>query len=138
MSHADLEAALHAVPFLTPIGVSVAEASVGRVVLRIPADKRTRDFEGHVASGALFVVGELAATLALASHPDMAGRTVRRTEAHIRYEGATPRSLLATAEVGELGDLSEDEPCVAVTTRIVDRDAVIATVTATFVVPVTR
>lgn len=138
MSHADLEAALHEVPFLAPLGVSVSEAAGGRVVLRIPADKRTRDFEGHVASGALFVVGELAATLALASHPHLQGRAVRRKHAEIAYETTTTRSLLVTAEVTTLPDLSDDEPEVYVSARLMDRDALVATVTARFVVPIIR
>ncbi|MFT6143992.1 MAG: acyl-coenzyme A thioesterase PaaI-like protein [Myxococcota bacterium] len=138
MAHADLEAALHEVPFLAPIGLSVTEASAGRIVLRIPADKRTRDFEGHVASGALFVVGELAATLALASHPQMHGRAVRRKQAEITYETTTTRPLLVTAEVTTLPDLTEEEPEVLVSAQLMDRDALVATVTAKFVVPVVR
>jgi len=135
MPHPDLEAALASVPFLAPIGVGVAEASTGRIVLKIPADKRTRDFEGNVASGALFVVGELAATLALASHPDMVGRVVRRKHASIEYANATNRPLLAVAEVGLLPDLQDEEPEVRVVTRVMDRDEVVATVCAGFTVP---
>jgi len=135
MSRADLEAALNSVPFLAPIGVGVADASAGEVTLRVPADKRTRDFEGHVASGALFVVGELAATLALASHPAMAGRAVRRRHASIEYAGVTTRPLLAVARVELLPDLSVDEPEVCVVARLMDRDEAVATVCATFSVP---
>lgn len=135
MSHAELEAALHEVPFLAPIGVSVAGASAGRIVLRIPADKRTRDFEGHVASGAQFIVGELAATLALASHPAIAGRAVRRTHAEITYETTTTRPLLVTAEVRTLPDLAADEPEVSIWAHLMDRETLVATVMAQFVVP---
>lgn len=135
MSHADLEAALHAVPFLAPIGMGVEEASTGLVVLRLPADKRTRDFDGRVASGALFVVGELAATLALASHPGVTGRTVRRKSASIEYKGSTTRPLLVRAEVGDLAGLEGDEPEVRVIAELLDRDECIATVTAVFAVP---
>lgn len=129
MSHADLEAALHAVPFLAPLGVSVADASPGAIDLRVPADKRTRDFSGHVASGALFVVGELAATLALASHPAVGERPIRRQSASIAYHGVTTRALLTRARVGEVAAAGGP---VEVQATLWDRDELIATVTARF------
>lgn len=133
MAAHDLDRLLAAVPFLAPLGMSVERADPGEIVLRLPADKRTRDFHGHVASAALFAAGELAATVALGTHPALAGRPVRRRHARIDYVGVTTRAVRARARL-DGGTLPPEGPAaVDVRAELLDRnDAIVAVVIATF------
>lgn len=124
-----LEDALAAVPFLTPIGITVAEVEAGRIGLRLPADKRTRDFSGYVSSGALFTACELAATLVLLTHPDLAGREPRRREAHIQYDHQTNRPVTVTASLPALPTGTDVEVSASAIAKNGDS---ICTLTATF------
>lgn len=72
MSVAALDRALQSVPFLNHLGVRVEESRPGSAVVRLPALPENTNHTGNLHSAALFAVGELAALVALGTHPELA------------------------------------------------------------------
>ena len=99
MSHVELEKALQSVPFLAALGVRVEDARPGKVVLRLPAVDANRNFAGVVQSGAVFSVGELAAAVAVKTHPHLIDVELLQKGSRIRYHSTSSKDLTAHAEV---------------------------------------
>lgn len=80
-----IEQSLRAVPFITTLGITVEEARPGRVMLRLPCAAGNTNAAGDLHSGALFTLGELTASLAVATHPDLGQLLIRQKVAHVQY-----------------------------------------------------
>ncbi len=96
-----LETALQRVPFVSTLGIRVEDARPGRVVLRLPALYDTTAHCGAVHTAALFALGELAAGVAVGSHPDLAALTHYLKASRIAYINPTRSDVTAHAEVPE-------------------------------------
>lgn len=99
MSRVELENALRTVPFLSTLGISVEDARPGKIVLRLPAVSANRNYAGVVQSGAVFSVGELAAAVAVQTHPNLVDVEALQQGARIHYVGTSAKDLTAHAEV---------------------------------------
>lgn len=101
MAHPALEHALSQVPFLSTLGVRVEEARPAHVVLRLPALDGNRNAAGAVYGAALFTVGELAATVAAATHPDLHELHHALVGSRIRYFATATGDVTAHADLTE-------------------------------------
>ena len=99
MSRQDLERALAKVPFLAGLGVRVEEAKPGNVVLRLPSAQGSRNFDGVIHAAAVFALGELAAAVALGTHPLLVDVEPLQKGTTIRYLGTSKKDVTAHAEV---------------------------------------
>ena len=87
------------VPWVRHLGVTVEDAQPGRAVLRLPAREGNTNADGALASGALFAIGELAATVALATHPGLQDLTHLQLGSSVRYLAAADKDVTAHAEI---------------------------------------
>ncbi|MBN2798927.1 MAG: DUF4442 domain-containing protein [Deltaproteobacteria bacterium] len=94
-----LSEALRAVPFLATLGITVEQAQAGEVVLRLPSNEGNRGHGGTLHTGALFSVGELAAGVALGTHPRLQGlqHLIRGTS--VRYQRSSTADVTARAAI---------------------------------------
>ena len=99
MSLAALESALKQVPFIDTLGIRVEEARTGHVVLRLPYDEMVCNHSGALQSGALFAVGELAAAVALGTHPALTGHVHLQKSTKIKYFLPSSKDVTAHANV---------------------------------------
>jgi acyl-coenzyme A thioesterase PaaI-like protein len=99
MSRVQLEQVLRTVPFISSLGIAVEEARPGQVVLRVPAASGNLSHGGVMHSGALFTVGELAAGVALGTHPRLASLTKLQKATRIEYIGTSGKDVTAHAMV---------------------------------------
>jgi uncharacterized protein (TIGR00369 family) len=95
MSRVQLESVLKTVPFVDTLGVSVEEARPGQVVLRLPMKPGNLAHGGVLHTGAMFAVGELAASVALGTHPRLA--SLKRLQKATRIEYLAPSTKDTTA-----------------------------------------
>lgn len=95
MSLTLLELSLQQVPFLATLGVRPQEASPGKVVLRLPYARDLANHAGALHTGAVFAVGELAAAVALGSHPSLASAVQLQKSTKIKYYLATNTDVTA-------------------------------------------
>jgi acyl-coenzyme A thioesterase PaaI-like protein len=99
VAHPALQEALHQVPFVALLGVTVEEATPQELVLRLPFAPTHRGVDGALFGAAVFAVGELAATAALLAHPELADRAIRQTSSRITYQGTATSDVTAHARV---------------------------------------
>lgn len=99
MSLAQLNAALNAVPFLNTLGIRVEESRPGHVVLRLPHSPAICNHAGAIHTGAVFTVGELAGAVALATHPELAGRKHLQKSTKVKYYLPSTKDVTAHATV---------------------------------------
>ena len=99
MSRAQLEQILRTVPYVAALGISVEEAKAGLVVLRIPSQAVNLNADGALHSGALFSVGELAASVALGTHPKLAKIKKLAKASRIEYLATTKGDVTAHAQI---------------------------------------
>ncbi len=99
MSRQALEESLRTVPFVEHLGITVESAKPGNVTLRLPCNRQNQNVEGHLAHGALFQVGELAAAAALGTHPDLRALVQKHRVSHIQYRAFSSRDVTARAKV---------------------------------------
>ena len=93
MSTTVLEQTLRTVPFVAQLGIRVEEAGPGHAVLRMPFADAVTQHGGALHTGAIFTLGELAAGVAVGTHPEL-GRMV-----HLRKSVKIKYFLQATADV---------------------------------------
>ncbi|MBW1876916.1 MAG: DUF4442 domain-containing protein [Deltaproteobacteria bacterium] len=101
MSRQELEKTLGRVPFLSTLGVRVEEVKPGAVVLRLPSTQGNRNFDGVIDAAAVFAVGQLAAAVALGTHPNLVDLEALQKGASIKYVGTSKKDITAHAEVTE-------------------------------------
>lgn len=99
MSRQELEKSLERVPFLSTLGVRVEEAKPGAVVLRLPSSHGNRNFDGVLDAAALFALGQVAATVALGTHPNLVDVEPLNKGSTIRYLGTSKKDVTAHAEI---------------------------------------
>lgn len=110
----DIEAVIRTVPFIATLGVSVEEARVGQIVLRLPMKKESQAAGGILHSGAMFTLGELAAAVAAGTHPKLAKYTRLQRATRILYKANSSKDVTAHAEI--------TAEMVAAVTKGVERD----------------
>ena len=98
-SRQQLESILCSVPFVAALGVGVEECRPGDVVLRLPAKSENTAHGGTIHTGAMFTVGELAASIALGSHPALASLVHLQKASRIVYMRASGSDVTAHATV---------------------------------------
>lgn len=99
MSNASLDAALHQVPFLATLGVSVEQARPGRVVLRLPYQHSSTTSDGSLHNAVIFGVAELAALVVVATHPELHAYRVELLTSSVVYQARAHRDVTAHAEL---------------------------------------
>ena len=99
MSRQELESTLQRVPFLATLGVRVEDVKPGEVVLRLPSVQGTRNYDGVIHAAAVFALGELAATVALTTHPLLVDVEPLQRGSTITYLGTSKKDVTAHAEV---------------------------------------
>ena len=85
MSSVALEQSLQKVPFLATLGVRVEETQTGHLVLRLPFNDTLTNHAGTLHTATVFAIGELAAAVVLATHPDLAGHHHLQKSTKIKY-----------------------------------------------------
>lgn len=101
MSVAELDRALRQVPFIGTIGVRVEEARPGHLVLRLPYDKKVTNHAGALHTAAIFACGELAAAVALATHPELGRHAHLLKSTKIKYFLPSSKDVTAHVTIGE-------------------------------------
>ena len=99
MSIQKLQDALHAVPFLKHMEIIVDAAMPGHVTLTVAPSGMLNDHAGHLHSGALFVLGEAAAGIAVGTHPNLNALVTRQQASGIRYLQSCTNPAKATGEI---------------------------------------
>lgn len=94
-----LEQALHTVPFLSTLGITVEQARPGEIVLRLPSLEGNTSHGGSLHTGAIFAVGELAAGVALGTHPELAELVHLIRGTRIKYVSTSFKDVTAHATV---------------------------------------
>lgn len=103
MSRTQLDQVLKTVPFVGALGISVEEARPGQVVLRLPMAPSNLAHGGILHTGAMFTVGELAAAVALGTHPRLAQLTRLQKATRIEYLATSTKDVTAHAMItGEM------------------------------------
>jgi acyl-coenzyme A thioesterase PaaI-like protein len=96
---AALEQALRAVPLLESFGVRAEDLRPGALVLRLPYGPHITNHAGAIHNGAIFAVGELAAAVVLATHPELGRFRQFQKSSRIKYFVPSHRDVTAHAEV---------------------------------------
>ena len=95
----DIEAVIRTVPFISTLGVSVEEARAGQVVLRLPFKLESQAAGGILHSGAMFTLGELAAAVAVGTHPKLQKYTRLQRATRIQYKANSSKDVTAHAMI---------------------------------------
>lgn len=95
-----LEQVLRTVPFLSTLGIRVEQARPGHIVLRLPHLPENTDVEGNLHTGTLFAVGELAAGVALGTHPQLIIVTSLIRGTCVKYLNTASGDVTAHATIG--------------------------------------
>lgn len=98
-SRQQLESILSAVPFVATLGIGVETSRPGDVVLRLPHKPENTAHGGTIHTGALFTVGELAASIAVGSHPSLASLAFLQKASRIVYMRASTQDVTAHAKI---------------------------------------
>ena len=101
MSIAVLNKALKSVPFHKMLNISVEETKPGHVVLRLAYNDQNTNHSGTLHSAAVFAVGELAATVALGTHPELSQLQHLQKCTKIKYILPSSKDITAHATVTE-------------------------------------
>ncbi len=99
MSRTQLEQVLRTVPYIAALGVAVEEARPGQVVLRLPHATQNLAHGGSLHTATLFAVGELAASVALNTHPKLAPITKLCKASRVEYLASSAKDVTAHAMV---------------------------------------
>jgi acyl-coenzyme A thioesterase PaaI-like protein len=99
MSLAVIDQALRAVPYVANLGIRVEEARPGHIVLRIPYGKAVTNHAGALSTGAIFSVGELAASVVLATHPTLGKLISLQKSSRVKYFVPATKDVTAHATV---------------------------------------
>jgi acyl-coenzyme A thioesterase PaaI-like protein len=99
VAHAQLDAALHQVPFIAHMGVRVEDAKPGSVVLRLPFNDDNCASDNTLYSAAVFAVAELAALVVVGTHPRLHKFRTELLTSSVRYQGRSMSDVTAHAEL---------------------------------------
>lgn len=98
---AALDQTLRTVPMLSTLGIRAEEARTGHIVLRLPISPSITNHAGALHSAGVFAVGELAAAVVLATHPDLAGLLHFQKSTKIKYYLPSTKDVTAHATLTE-------------------------------------
>lgn len=120
-----VDQALRSVPMLATLGVHAIEATHDRVVLGLPSTPAVCDHTGAIHASAVFAVGELAASVALMTHPKLASLRALQQSTTIKYQSVASTALTATvnldaASVEALVEASKDGERFGLVVRVQD------------------
>lgn len=101
MSAHALQSALDQVPFVRSLGARVEESVPGRVRIALPHRPDLGAHGGGVHTAVLFALGELAATVSAATHPDLANLKYYLKASRITYLNAASSNIRALAILPE-------------------------------------
>jgi acyl-coenzyme A thioesterase PaaI-like protein len=87
------------VPFISTLGLSVEESRPGQVVLRLPLATANLAHGGVLHTATLFAVGEIAAGVAIGTHPRLAPVTKLLKASRIEYLAPSGKDVTAHAMV---------------------------------------
>lgn len=96
---AALDDALRSVPMLATLGIRPEEARTGHLVLRLPYGVGVTNHSGAIHTAAIFAVGELAAAVALATHPALNAIVQLQKSTRIKYYAPAHGDVTAHARV---------------------------------------
>jgi acyl-coenzyme A thioesterase PaaI-like protein len=82
---------------LSTLGIRAEEARTGHLVLRLPHGPPVTNHAGAIHSAAIFAVGELAAAVVLATHPELAGLVHLQKSTKIKYYLPSNKDVTAHA-----------------------------------------
>ena len=94
-----LEQILRSVPYLATLDVRVEEAKPGLAVLRLPRREPVQGHGGTLHTGALFSIGEVAAGVAVGTHPTLATLPHLAQRSGVRYLAPATGDVTAHAKV---------------------------------------
>ena len=94
-----LDRTLRSVPMLSTLGIRAEEARTGHLVLRLPMSDAVKNAAGCIHNAAIFAVGELAATVALGTHPELAGLLHLQKSSRVKYYRPSSQDVTAHATV---------------------------------------
>lgn len=94
-----LDQVLRTVPMLSTLGIRAEEARTGHLVLRLPHGPQVTNAAGAIHSAAIFAVGELAAAVALGTHPELAALVHLQKSTKIKYYLPSNKDVTAHALV---------------------------------------
>lgn len=94
---AALDQTLRTVPMLSTLGIRAEEARTGHLVLRLPLSPAITNHAGALHSAGVFAVGELAAAVVLATHPDLANLVHLQKSTKIKYYLPSTKDVTAHA-----------------------------------------
>jgi len=98
---AALDQTLRTVPMLATLGIRAEEAQTGHLVLRLPHAPGVTNHAGALHSAAVFAVGELAAAVLLATHPELATLKHLQKSTKIKYYLPSTKDVTAHATLTE-------------------------------------
>jgi acyl-coenzyme A thioesterase PaaI-like protein len=82
---------------LSTLGIRAEETRTGHVVLRLPISPGVTNHAGALHTAGVFAVGELAAAVVLATHPDLAGLVHLQKSTKIKYYLPSTKDITAHA-----------------------------------------
>ena len=94
-----LDTALQAIPYLKTLDIRTKHAQSGQAVLQLPFQASNAAHGGAMHTGTLFTVGELAATIAAATHPGFGFLVQLLKCSKIKYAHPAFSTVTATAMV---------------------------------------
>jgi len=94
---AALDQTLKTVPMLATLGIRAEEARTGHLVLRLPISPAVTNHAGAIHSAGVFAVGELAAAVVLATHPELANLLHLQKSTKIKYFLPSTKDVTAHA-----------------------------------------
>lgn len=94
-----LQAVLDQVPYVALTGVEVEDYAPGRVVLSLVPSDQVRTHTGSFHAGALFTLGETAASAACSTHPLLAGLRLLARGIEVRFKKPVRGGVTAHAEI---------------------------------------
>ena len=100
---AALDQTLRTVPMLQTLGIRAEEARTGHLVLRLPYGEAVTNHAGAIHTAAIFAVGELAAAVVLATHPELAKLVHLQKSSRIKYYAPSTKDVTAHARVTRQG-----------------------------------
>jgi len=137
---AELRKSLYAVPLNQTLGLVPVVLAPGEVAIELPHRPSLLDHAGAMHTAALFAVGELAASVVLATHPGLRAVELRRVSTGIRYASPCYGDVIARTDldadaIAAILDARDRDEEIVVAVRLHDAvDSDVALVESRFVV----
>ena len=126
MSAGAITNALQGVPFLKLLDIRVEEVRPGHVTLRLPHRADLGNNGGALHTGAIFTLGELAAAVGVATHPDLSSIKHLQKSTKIKYylpstKDVTAHVVLGAEDIDKVkNSLSSGGTVLEITVKVLD------------------